>query len=1294
MRKDILGPRGGAHEVFSAGAEEDLPDPSREYVTGVLEPRDFKRGALEFFDRNTAAASQDISRMEGEDGERDTSDEDCDCSFGIRELSSSLDPRALPKSIGLSLVLKDENEPFSFCATWARYTRKGLEWVRCPFYTIVDNVTPGSNKSWSPEEDRGVEIRLRSHRLDKGVYVSLYLINITDVSGKTKLTSEDMIFQPQLRLSCQNNNSLLPVRGSFRKGEETEGMAFLYRERTEKARGHLCGAVWYEVDPEREHPSSPSGTEPGAYEWVDGKIIPPDQRQRFIRPHARTEFLPLYTIEQAKFTGPVDHKIAPIPSQDLSDAWDVKKLDSLLNPLIDGYAGWIDAQREKAFGLDQYAERAGENIRLCEKTLQRMKEGMELLKTDQDARLAFCFMNRAMYLQSVWKSKSPLRWHPFQIAFILQCIRGIVEEDGAQRLICDLLWFPTGAGKTEAYLGLTAFTLAYNRRKAIKTGNLWKQAGVNVLSRYTLRLLTIQQFRRTLNIITACEFLRCTNWAPADYPAREGLFGTVRFSIGIWVGESITPNRLEDLEGYDPKRNLKIVYPGAISELYGRERLKGGRQRVEGEISDPAQVLKCPACDSILAVTQRTLVPGRHILHWVVSAGRMPDVSLLPRSPYKGINVLKARITPLRRTFFVLSIELDIATGAEIRPETIDGYWDDVVQKTLGAGLDIQSARPSRPGYFLWHSPRLSGRAVDFEIHCPNPDCELNSVQWSEAVPVKDGLISGRPLPPFAANEERTVSSSMPIPAYTVDEQIYNRCPSVVVATVDKFARLAYEPKAAQIFGNVTHYDEEYGFFREGVLSNTDHRKVGDSHIAGRLDPPSLIIQDELHLIDGPLGSMVGLYETGIELLASKTINGKTILPKYISSTATIRRASYQVQALFGRQLSQFPPPGISIDDNFFAVTEEPHPGKSSPPGRLYVGVCAPGRGAHTPIVRIWSALMQTMQAERVRRSSSGTLDGEFDNFWTVVGYFNSKRELAGALGLFRQDIPSRIGVLSKRAAQPPRIPSEWIELSSRTESIEVPSLLDRLSKPNSDVDAVFATSMFGTGIDVDRLGLMIVHGQPKTTANYIQATGRVGRRMGGLIVTFLRASRPRDLNHYEFFTGYHRNLHRYVEPVTVYPFSPKARDTGMGPLCVAILRNSDRIDPVGNMGQRFVDDRKTGSSAWASDARTVAQRRNSPEVEELIDSVIRRSSVQPKGQKPPTEVVRKEISSELDRWEGFAKRYENLVYWESTMAREPKNHVVLGDPAHELKGLMQVYENAPQSLRTVEDTVTFDDEG
>lgn len=906
-------------------------------------------------------------------------------------------------------------------------------------------------------------------------------------------------------------------------------------------------------------------------------------------------------------------------------------------------------------------------------------------------------MNRAMYQQSIWKNKlKPLKWHIFQISYIIQNIAGLANDEHPDRKLCDLLWFPTGAGKTEAYLGLAIFYLCL--RKIISKSGRADQfvgAGVGVISRYTLRLLTIQQFRRSLGAITACEYLRVTRWSPRGFQGKEQLWGDSRFSIGLWVGGNVTPNRLIDYQGFDPIRRRPVIYPGAVGLLWGRERLRARGVHVISEDSEPAQVLNCPACHSILAISTSTLAPGDHEIHWIVSSTKQlkqPDPSMI--KPYSGLSVKgKIKITRMPSgQSYIISVPIESSGNPEEMPEAIDRWWKDELKPAIDRDCNEEFVRPSRPGYFFRRSG-LAGTPIDFEIHCPNPSCDLNETSWSEIIPGPGRIANAVILPPFTINGKKGIGHGVPIPAYTVDDQIYGRCPSMVVATVDKFARLAFEPRAASLFGFVTHYDSEWGYYRDVAPPDTGDRKIGKGCAIDIFDPPGLIIQDELHLIEGPLGTMVGLYESAIEILASVNRNGKIIGPKYVASTATIREADSQIKALFNRQLAQFPPPGLTVDDSFFAITKEPHPLDSQSPGRLYIGVCAPGRSSQFMIARIWSILLQEM--EEIRRTK-GSTDRETDQFWTLVGYFNAKRELAGAVGLYRQDIPGMMDIIAARKGQKKREPLKFIELSGNSRSINIPGYLDRLAKfPDNDIDAVFATSMFGTGVDVDRLGLMVVDGQPKTTANYIQATGRVGRQMGALVITFLRASRPRDLNHYEFFTGYHRSLHRYVEPVTVYPFSPRARERGLGPISVAILRNACNISGV-RIPQEWVhEDRKPYKGRISkSGARVMGTRRHSPEIESLLDVIENRAIKQPDGRNLIPGVCRKDLEGNLDRWENFAQLKPNeLVYYEQTMTKTPSLHVVLGDPSHEEKRLLQVFKNAPQSLREVEPTITFDDE-
>jgi len=414
-------------------------------------------------------------------------------------------------------------------------------------------------------------------------------------------------------------------------------------------------------------------------------------------------------------------------------------------------------------------------------------------------------------------------------------------------------------------------------------------------------------------------------------------------------------------------------------------------------------------------------------------------------------------------------------------------------------------------------------------------------------------------------------------------------------------------------------------------------------------------------------------------------IGNQIVLPKYIASTATVRQAEAQVQSLFNRTLTQFPPSAISADERFFATGNESHPLDTSRPGRLYTAICAPGKGAQTPIVRIWSALLQgSYDLSRIVPQDA------IDPFWTLVGYFNATRELAGALSLYRQDIPERIESKAGTNARP-LDETHRMELSSRASSMNLPALLQKLdlSMPGAQ-DAVFATSMFGTGVDIDRLSLMVVHGQPKTTSSYIQATGRVGRKVCGLIVSFFRASRPRDLDHYEFFTGYHRALYRYVEPVTVAPFSPRARERSLGPLAVVLLRQARFLNGIPVNDQWRIQQR-TGST-FNSQAYRMANARFDPEVMAIPELFELRANGQPISRRPAPGSTSIETASELDRWRTIAALHQNpdqFVYNEPAMLRQPQRHVVLGDAQHRGR-LEEAFENAPQSLREVEETTGF----
>ncbi|MCE7875548.1 helicase, partial [bacterium CPR1] len=611
------------------------------------------------------------------------------------------------------------------------------------------------------------------------------------------------------------------------------------------------------------------------------------------------------------------------------------------------------------------------------------------------------------------------------------------------------------------------------------------------------------------------------------------------------------------------------------------------------------------------------------VLHLVVDSEQLSPVNPTDLSTDRiQIDTVEPRSMPAAG-YHTVSVSFTALAG--VSAEDLDRWYSDRLEPALGRWVRLVCARPSRPGYFVRPATNPRGQEKDWsiEIYCPAPDCPLSGLPWREQVPVPLGVRKPpscdgwqQVFTPYRSQKDETIGIRVPIPAVMVDEQIYSWPPTLLVSTVDKFARLPYEPRAASLFGQVELYHPREGYYRQHCVreKGRDHPTFPDLRREVKpLRPPDLILQDELHLIDGPLGSMMGIYETAVDVLCSRLAR-----PKYIASTATVREAREQVQALFARSLTQFPAPGLSASDSFFALVRPGDPRQEAGSGRLYLGFLAPAKGALTPIVRLWAILLQST----AWLENMGVETDSLDPYWTTVGYFNAVRELAGVTGLLRQDVPQWRNHLEPREREEI---DEPVELSSRMDSQRLPASLARLERPYPDAErAVLATSMFGTGVDVPRLSLMIVHGQPKTTSAYIQATGRVGRAAPGLIVTAFRASRPRDLDHYEFFTGYHGQLYRGVEPVTVFPFSPRARERALGPLCVALLRNA------GELAGRPV------SSHWCREpggATHMVQGRVSDEVAVLASIFERRSTAQPDNRQPSEQAVQREVEAALDLW-------------------------------------------------------------
>jgi hypothetical protein len=421
------------------------------------------------------------------------------------------------------------------------------------------------------------------------------------------------------------------------------------------------------------------------------------------------------------------------------------------------------------------------------------------------------------------------------------------------------------------------------------------------------------------------------------------------------------------------------------------------------------------------------------------------------------------------------------------------------------------------------------------------------------------------PLGTCAFSKRQSPDEGLPI--VVVDEEIYRRLPTLLIATVDKFAQMPWKGETQMLFGKVNGYCPRHGWRSPELKDSDSHPAIQSNPTkfprvrtqpANPLRPPDLIIQDELHLISGPLGTLVGLYETAVDRLCSWDYKGVRVRPKVIASTATIRQAKKQVHNLFLRQVEIFPPSGLDSDDNFFSRRR---PAGPDSPGRLYLGICAPGTRMKTLLIRVYVAYLaaaKKLYEENGKRA---------DPWMTLVGYFNSMRELGGMRRVTEDAIRTRLRTMDERGLVKRFIESDAIEeLTSRKSATDIPRILDRLeavfdpseqnrTKRKHPYDVVLATNMISVGVDVNRLGLMVVASQPKATSEYIQATSRVGRAFPGMICTVYNWARPRDLSHYERFEHYHATFYKQVEALSVTPFSARALDRGLSGVYVSQVR-------------------------------------------------------------------------------------------------------------------------------------------
>lgn len=680
-----------------------------------------------------------------------------------------------------------------------------------------------------------------------------------------------------------------------------------------------------------------------------------------------------------------------------------------LAAFVASYSRWIAERRSESIGCDD-DEAASRIVDRMETAAARMEKGINLLRVDDHSRSSFALANRVMADQMKQSGLVTPLWRPFQLAFLLATIESVVNEDSEDRDLVDLIWFPTGGGKTEAYLGLIAFLIAWRRRRYGSSSG-----GTTILMRYTLRLLTTQQFERATRMICAMERIR-----RCDPDAR---LGDEPITIGLWVGGDTSPNNCDD---------AKTIIQAA--------------QEKSGEPPVKLVVQKCPWCEE-----------------------------------------------------------------------------------------DFQPRKNYRVGF------------KKFTFHCLNEDCDF-----------------GR-------------SAELPLPVQVVDEALYKAPPTLLIGTIDKFARLPWKKETGHFFG-----------------------ENGNR-------PPEMVIQDELHLISSALGSVAGLYEAGIDtILASRGVS-----PKYIASTATIRMAEEQVRRLYGREVAVFPPPGLCSSDSFFAKAVP----LDEKPGRLYVGYFAASLSRDKCLGPLAGALMAGPDAV------FSDYEENLDAWWTQLVYHGSLKGVGVSHGLMENDVKERFHRLQEEFIQQnDHVPLKWKrkerflieQLTSQRSAEENAETFEQLKKHADEancLDVALATNMVSVGLDVDRLALMVINGQPLTTAEYIQSSSRVGRSdVPGLVFANYYRDQARSLSHYENFRAYHESFYRFVEPSSVTPFTAQAMKRALHAAIVSAVRHGD----IG-----MEKDKDAGSFSLENDAIKVLLQRfkrrlknasghNFPEVENALDKLTK----------------------------------------------------------------------------------------
>lgn len=923
LRAAYVGPEGGPKEVT-------LNQPSLQYAVGMLHPLQLGSDRAEG-EARTDAVSLSVE-ADVDEGELEEQAADVPLAEDWR-----------PSSVAVSFVTEAQSISVDLeCGTYARVPGDGPpRWRRTP-HELRDKVL---TRAEGPlRETLGgvpVQIGSRWRLVGRAWLVTVHVRVLARSTGEAREDNALMLFQVALAVRPGAGGRFLEydTTRAFDPDPEAAEIRLRYRDRKVYAVGHGMASDWV--------------LEAGRCTQVSLEPVP-----AFVVPAIETRGFDEGSPEAASLDLSHLARVTDRPDAVLAT----------LDAFVAAFSAWTAEQRDRVADFGPDSRVAARIVERCEAAMNRMAGGVNALRDERvpHIRKAFSLGMLAMEHQMRQSRRkevrpdAPVRWRPFQLGFLLLSLASTMDPAHEDREAVDLIWFPTGGGKTEAYLGLAAIEIFRRRLTHGPAGG-----GTAVITRYTLRLLTAQQFQRAAALICAMELMR------REHPDVQGM---TPFSIGLWVGNEVTPG------------NHKAA----------RDSLDKLHKSVRPEEAFTFQVDSCPWC------------------------------------------------------------------GTRLVPEQRD--------------------HPSAYGV------RRDGNVV--VLRCVREECA-----FSERLPLE-----------------------------VVDEALYEDPPTILLATVDKFARLQFAPRAGRLLG------------------------LGTTFIQ-----PSLVIQDELHLLSGPLGTTVAVFDAVVQVLLGQ----QGSQPKIVASTATIRASAEQVQGLYGRQVKLYPPAGLDDDRTFFSSPV------AAGEGRLYVGLMPQSMPQATAVVSATAPMLELPFAT-VDPADPDAAKAHRDDYWTVVMYHNSLRELGRSNALLVDDVHGRLAVRAARLGLPgrPLRGDRVMELTSRRSAEELPrdlrSLQVKVGESVSCVDVVLSSNMLSVGIDIPRLAVMLMVGQPKTVAEYIQATSRVGRgTVRGLVITLFRSNRARDRSHFETFRGFHEALYRNVEPTSVTPWSLASRERTLAGALVALLRQS-----------------------------------------------------------------------------------------------------------------------------------------